>query len=125
MQVLFTRQIGVYKVIERNRFIFIKEDLCQEMRKIVRLHEIGHDVLHRGKAKMFQEFNIFDMKKNRMEYEANRFAAEVALPDEKILSYIYQGCDIGAIAKCMNSDKPYGIGGGKLHSERIFFPATG
>lgn len=74
---------------------------------------------------MFQEFNIFDMKKNRMEYEANRFAAEVALPDEKILSYIYQGCDIGAIAKCMNSDKPYGIGGGKLHSERIFFPATG
>ena len=27
----FTRQKGVYKVIERNRFIFIKEDLCPEM----------------------------------------------------------------------------------------------
>ncbi len=104
MPVPFTKQKGVYKVIERNRFIFIKEDLCPEMRKIVLLHEIGHDVLHRGEAKMFQEFNIFDMKNDRMEYEANSFAAEVALSDEKILEYIYQGCDIGVIAKCMNSD---------------------
>ena len=67
MPVHFTRQKGVYKVIERNRFIFIKDDLCPEMRKIVLLHEIGHDVLHRGEAKTFQEFNIFDMKDDRME----------------------------------------------------------
>ncbi len=104
MPVHFTRQKGVYKVIERNRFIFIKDDLCPEMRKIVLLHEIGHDVLHRGEAKTFQEFNIFDMKDDRMEYEANSFAAEVALPDEEILDFIYRGCDIEMIAKCMNSD---------------------
>lgn len=104
MPVRFTRQKGVYKVIERNRFIFIKEDLCPEMRKIVLLHEIGHDVLHKGEAKMFQEFNIFNMKNNRMEYEANSFAAEVALPDEEVLKYIYQGYDIGMVAKCMGSD---------------------
>ena len=88
MPVPFTKQKGVYKVIERNRFIFIKEDLCPEMRKIVLLHEIGHDVLHRGETKMFQEFNIFNMKNNRMEYEANSFAAEIAFPDEEILKYV-------------------------------------
>lgn len=47
----FSRQEGIYKVIKRNRFIFIKDDLCPEMRKIVLLHEIGHDVLHRGKQR--------------------------------------------------------------------------
>ena len=104
MPVAFHKQKGVYKVIERNRFIFIKEDLCPEMRKIVLLHEIGHDTLHRGEAKMFQEFNIFDMKNNRMEYEANSFAAEIALPDEEILEYIHQSYDIEMIAKCMKSD---------------------
>lgn len=104
MPVAFHKQKGVYKVIERNRFIFIKEDLCPEMRKIVLLHEIGHDMLHRGEAKTFQEFNIFDMKNNRMEYETNSFAAEIALPDEEILEYIHQSYDIEMIAKCMKSD---------------------
>ena len=82
----FTRQKGIYKVIERNRFIFIKEDLCPEMRKIVLLHEIGHAVLHRGEAKLFQEFSIFDMRNDRREYEANSFAAEIALRMKKYWS---------------------------------------
>ncbi len=104
MSVAFSKQKGVYKVIERNRFIFIKEDLSPELRKIVLLHEIGHDVLHRGEAKVFQEFNIFDMKNDRMEYEANCFAAEIALPDNEVLEYVEYGYDIEMIAKCMNSD---------------------
>lgn len=104
MPVHFTKQKGVYKVIERNRFIFVKDDLCPEMRKIVLLHEIGHDVLHKGEAKMFQEFSVFDMKNNRMEYEANSFAAEVALPDEEVLEYLYEGYDIETVAQYMRSD---------------------
>ena len=104
MPVPFTKQKGVYKVIERNRFIFLKEDLCPEMQKIVLLHEIGHDVLHRGESKRFREFNIFEMKNNRMEYEANSFAAEIALPDEEVLEYVQEGYDIEMVAKCMSSD---------------------
>lgn len=100
----FSTQKGVYKVIERNRFIFIKEDLEPQMQKIVMLHEIGHDVLHRKEANIFREFNIFDMGSNRLEYEANSFAAEIALPDEEILNYIYQGYDVGMVAKAMESD---------------------
>ncbi len=41
----FKRQRGAYKVLMRNRFIFIKNDLHPVMERIVMLHEIGHDVL--------------------------------------------------------------------------------
>ena len=100
----FSKQKGVYKVIKKDRFIFVKEDLCPELRNIVLLHEIGHDVLHRKEALTFQEFNIFDVRGGRMEYEANSFAAEVSLPDEDILEYVRQGLSAEEIAKCMNSD---------------------
>ena len=68
-------------------------------------HEIGHAVLHRGEAKLFQEFSIFDMRNDRREYGANSFAAEIALPDEEVLEYIREGYDAETIAKCMGSDK--------------------
>ena len=65
--------------------------------QIVLWHEIGHDVLHRQEAVSaggFKEFNIFDMRENRMEYEANVFAAQASLPDDTIIEYIKQGYDI-------------------------------
>lgn len=100
----FSKQKGIYKVIKKNRFIFIKGDLCPELRDIVLLHEIGHDVLHRKEAETFQEFNISEVRISRMEMEANRFAAEVSLPDEDVLEYIYQGLNMEAIAERMNSN---------------------
>lgn len=98
------QQKGVYKVILRNRFIFIKADLSETMRRIVLLHEIGHDQLHRHLADEFREFQIFDMRGNVMEYEANLFAAQIALPDEEILDYIRSGYDAAQIAMAMASD---------------------
>lgn len=70
-------------------------------------HEIGHDQLHRSAAIAaggFQEFNLFNMADRAMEYEANMFAAQVALPDEEILEYIMRGCDVAQIAQLMHSD---------------------
>ena len=61
----FNRQRGAYKVIMRNRFMFIKDNLHPVMEKIVLLHELGHDSLHREEATQvggFKEFNIFDMR---------------------------------------------------------------
>ena len=61
----FKKQRGAYKVLMRNRFSFIKDDLHPVMERIVRLHEIGHDALHREeavKAGGFKEFHIFDMR---------------------------------------------------------------
>lgn len=103
----FKKQKGVYKVIERNRYIFIKNDLDPVMHQIVLFHEIGHDALHRKESVLvggFQEFNIFDMRDNRMEYEANVFAAQASLDDDEIVEYIMRGYDIGQIARAMRSD---------------------
>ena len=104
MDVNFEKQKGIYKVILRNRFIFIKSDLSEVMRRIVLLHEIGHDQLHRRLADEFREFQIFDMRGNVMEYEANLFAAQIALPDEEILNYIRSGYDAAQIAMATASD---------------------
>ena len=103
----FQKQRGAYKVLHKNRFIFLKNDLSEVMQSIVLLHEIGHDQLHRNTAKEIggiREFNIFDMKDNRMEYEANLFAAQVSIPDDEILDYIEKGYDIQQIAMAMYSD---------------------
>lgn len=42
---------GMYRVIKRNRFIFINNQLSGQMQRIVCAHELGHDQLHRNLAK--------------------------------------------------------------------------
>lgn len=74
------------------------------MRNIVLWHEIGHDQLHRKEATQFREFNLFDMTTNRMEYEANLFAAQIGLDEDQLWDYIMQGWDDVSIARALNSD---------------------
>lgn len=91
----------------RNRFMFVKENLHPVMENIVLLHELGHDSLHRDeatKAGGFKEFNIFDIRDSRMEYEANIFATQIALPDDDFLELAEQGYDVQQIASAMHSD---------------------
>lgn len=107
MYLPFARQRGAYKVIMRNRFMFIKNDLHPVMENIVLLHELGHDTLHREeatKADGFEEFNIFDMRDSRMEYEANIFASQIALPDDDFLELAERGYDTQQIARTLKSD---------------------
>ena len=100
----FKEQKAAYIVIERNRFIILKEDLPEPMRSIVILHEIGHDQLHRSEASTFKEYSIFDMTEKTMEYEANLFAAHIMLPDADVIEYMKQGYSVAQIASAMNSD---------------------
>ncbi len=103
----FTAQKGAYKVIVRVPFIFIKSDLDPVMEKLVLAHELGHHVLHRREAEEmggFQEFDIFNTLSNRMEYEANVFAAQLTLPDEEFLELTEQGRTTREIAAAMESD---------------------
>lgn len=97
---------GVYRVIKRNRWIFINSNLSPQMQKIVCAHEIGHDQLHRGMAKGdgLIEVMLYDMK-SQPEYEANIIASEILLPDDDMLELIYDyhyGLDL--IAKTLHSD---------------------
>lgn len=110
IEVLFCEDFGplkgMYRVIKRNRFIFINKDLSPCMQTLVCAHEIGHDQLHRSMAKndAIQEFMLYDMA-TKPEYEANIVAAEILLDTDTILEYIYKyGYTSEQIARAMYTD---------------------
>ena len=84
---------GMYRVIKRNRFIFLNNSLDENMLRIVCAHELGHDQLHRNMAKTtpIHEFMLYDMK-SKPEYEANIVAAEILMDSDEVLRYIYEFC---------------------------------
>ncbi len=96
---------GFYRVIKRNRFIFLNAGNMPQMNRIVCAHELGHDQLHRefAASNMLQEFMLYDMN-SIQEYEANVFAANLLLEDEAVLELIYDGYDILQIAAQLQSD---------------------
>ena len=91
---------GMYRVIKRNRFIFINKDLSSRMQRIVCAHELGHDQLHRHLAKgnALQEFMLYDMA-TKPEYEANIVAAEKEVRKERYP----QGHELGGRRDCEGS----------------------
>ncbi len=97
---------GMYRVIKRNRFIFLNKDLNERMQKIVCAHELGHDQLHRKLATddAIREFILYDMQ-TKPEYEANIVAAEILLDSDEILDYIFHyHYSAEQIAREMNTD---------------------
>lgn len=98
---------GMYRVIKRNRFVFINSDLSKRMKQIVCAHEIGHDQLHRQLAQggAIQEFMLYDMTL-RPEYEANVVAADILMDTNELLEYIYQSrYSAEQISKTMSIDQ--------------------
>ena len=97
---------GAYNVIQGTRWIFLNGNLSEQKRKMVCAHEIGHDQLHRELAMNsgLAEYTLYDMQ-TRAEYEANIVAAEILLPDEEVLEYIYDyQYDVQQIAEALGSD---------------------
>jgi Zn-dependent peptidase ImmA (M78 family) len=90
----------MYKVIEKNRFIFVNSNLDEYERRVVIAHEIGHDVLHREFAAngILPEFTLYDMT-SRPEYEANVFAADILLDDDEVFELAKGGYDESQIAR--------------------------
>lgn len=97
---------GMYRVIKRNRFIFLNKDLNERMQRIVCAHELGHDQLHRKMAQTnaLHEFMLYDMT-TRPEYEANIVAAEILIDTDELLDYVYNyRYSAEQIARAMNTD---------------------
>jgi len=96
---------GMYKVIQRSRFIFINGNLNERDQRTICAHELGHDMLHREYAKTasFQEFMLYDMR-TRPEYEANIFASELLIDDDDIFPLIDNEYDIYQIAGTLDED---------------------
>ncbi len=101
----FTQLKGFYTVMLRRRVIVINDNLNEHEKKIVLSHELGHDLLHRALASKgtLREFVLYDMK-NRPEYEANVFAAELLLEDSEVLALAREGYDIEEMSKLLKTD---------------------
>lgn len=102
----FDRQKGAFSVVLNVPFIFINDNLSEEMQRIVCAHELGHAMLHRRLCKQrknqtIYELEIFDIKDNT-EYEANVFAAGLLIDEEELTEYIQQGYDIVQMAKALD-----------------------
>ncbi|MCL2426065.1 MAG: ImmA/IrrE family metallo-endopeptidase [Oscillospiraceae bacterium] len=96
---------GMYKVIQRSRFIFINGNLNERDQRTICAHELGHDRFHREYAKnaTFQEFMLYNMQ-TRPEYEANIFASELLIDSDDIFSLIDNEYDIYQIARALDED---------------------
>lgn len=87
----FKRLKGLYTVIKRKRIIILNGNLPYEEQKLVCAHEIGHDIMHREFAqnRVLHEYFLCDVKE-RTEYEANMFAADILFDDDKFFKLV---CD--------------------------------
>ena len=96
---------GMYKVIQRSRFIFINGNLSTRDQRTVCAHELGHDRFHRhfAKTSVLQEFMLYDMQ-SKPEYEANIFASELLIDDSDIFSLIENEYDIYQMASEIGED---------------------
>jgi Predicted Zn peptidase len=93
---------GFYQHFQRNKLIYINNNLTELEQRIVCSHELGHAVLHTKLNILFLENNTYFVK-NKYEIEANTFAAELLI-DNEILKQ-YQHFTIDQIAASENIPK--------------------
>lgn len=70
-----------FRDIFGNEIIFISNDLSEQEEKIVIAHELGHLILHTDLSTSYYHSNNL-LSKNKFEIEANKFAAELLIPDD-------------------------------------------
>ncbi|MFJ7661978.1 ImmA/IrrE family metallo-endopeptidase [Lysinibacillus sp. NPDC097162] len=80
---------GFYQYEKRNRFIFINSNLSIDEQLIVCAHELGHAILHTKLNTPFMRTNTF-FSVDKVEIEANTFAAHLLIPDESLFDYFEQ-----------------------------------
>lgn len=77
---------GYYKYDKKNKYIIINSNLEEEMQRFVCSHELGHAVLHtKANTPFLRKNTLFSI--DRIEVEANTFAVELLLPDNKVYEY--------------------------------------
>ncbi|MCM3789469.1 ImmA/IrrE family metallo-endopeptidase [Domibacillus indicus] len=78
--------LGYFSSYKRVNFIHINNKLNEHGQRFVCAHELGHALLHpKTNTSFLKRKTLFSI--DRMEVEANTFAVELLLPDEKIKEY--------------------------------------
>lgn len=90
---------GMYKYINRNKTIFLNENLNEYEQRFVLAHEIGHAILHTKSSCFFS--NTLN-NKLKTEYQANLFAAELLIDLKEIDKLYLQGYSIKQLAAYYN-----------------------
>ena len=89
---------GIYKKILGNRFIVINENLDEFCQKVVLAHELGHAILHNSKeVQALKDYDLFPRLNNKIEMEANTFAAELLFDDNSDEYYYDLGIDVNLL----------------------------
>ena len=80
---------GFFLTQSRVKSITVNSDLSEDFQRIICAHELGHAMLHRDRSGVnaFHDFAFFDGV-DRLEYEANLFAAELLLPDDEVMKIL-------------------------------------
>ena len=78
--------LGFYRYIRRNKFIFINANISEFKKIHVCGHELGHSQIHPDINTPFMMNNTF-LSVDKIEREADRFAAELLIPDDIFKEY--------------------------------------
>lgn len=98
----FVELKGFYKVILKNRCIFLNGNLEDSLLRTVCAHELGHDILHRTLSGLaaFSEYSAFN-RSVKPEYEASAFAAALLIDDAELFELSREELTVDAIATHM------------------------
>lgn len=75
---------GFYQYFQRNHLIYIDENLPDNEKTFVCAHELGHMLMHKKENTVYMDTHTC-FNTDKLEIEANTFAAELLIPDEIIL----------------------------------------
>jgi Zn-dependent peptidase ImmA (M78 family) len=87
----------------RLSYMVVNCDLSELVQKIIIAHELAHSVLHRDAPQLtaFHEVSLFD-DTQKMEYEANIFAAEYLLDDERVFEVLNDDLSFSGAAAALS-----------------------
>ena len=93
---------GCYMFLKNHKCIFLNEDLNEQERMLVMVHELAHSIMHRKENCYFIR-NKTLLLTSEIETEANMFAAELLIPDDLI--YENPGMSKSQIARLAGYDE--------------------
>lgn len=95
---------GYYKYMKRNRCIYINSDITNDnFQKIVMAHELGHAILHTKENCCFLKNHTF-LSVNKIERQADLFAAELLIKDSLLFEYAGYSIEQIAMAEGLNTE---------------------
>lgn len=92
---------GFYLYERKSRYIIVNERLDSITAQVVIAHELGHHMLHKELSAGGIRENTMFLDGNKTERQANLFAAELLIADEKITELVYDGCTVEQLSAAL------------------------